>query len=175
MRRSTQFCSLCLVFLLPFIVGCRSVTVFSAAPDVRWSGMGLSFSLPDGAWRVEKTDDVQGRHFASKDDSRHIVVMRAAAREKVPGWLRIQDFLVDFRDKELLEHHAVTLAEEATAEFAEYLVKLDDRDIRMGLWVVRRSGSDIVFAAWDSSGGPVPDLLGVVRSLDAAPVGEGRT
>lgn len=165
MRRSTSSIFLLLFPLIPFIAGCRSVATFPSVPGVRWSGMGLSFSLPNGIWRVEETDDVEGRHFASEDGHRHIVVMRKKAREEVPAWLQIRNVLVEFRAKDLLERRTIALPDYSTVEFAECLAKLENADMRLGVWVVRRSGYDVILVAWDASGGPVPDLLDAVRGL----------
>lgn len=154
----------CLFLISLSLAGCSSTKSFRSVPGAHWSGAGLSFPLPTGAWRVSKLDEVDGTHLQS--GTTHIIVTRKAAREDVPVWLRISTAFTDFRDKELLDRQSFSTAQGLPVDFAEYLVREKNAELRMKAWAVRQDGYDVLFMGWDSSGGPAPDLGPSVDDLE---------
>jgi hypothetical protein len=156
-----------LAILLFSCAGCRSTTLFSSTEGTSWIGLGLSFPLPAGDWKVAETEakDVEGRHFESQAGAGDLVVMRKPLEENVPPWVLLQDLFVEFKEKELKQRRRLALKDGRNVECAEYLVDVDGRSLSIASCVLPHPPYDYAFTAWNAGGGSAPDLDALLDGL----------
>ncbi len=130
--------------------GCKGVQVVKSSGFTRWSGMGMSLSLPPGSWAVEEVESGRVVGFKRLGAPGRFALVRRRAPEGEPVAIALKSLFVDFKKKREIQRWRRPLADGTPAECADYSVEEDGQHVFVRACVVRRGAQVYAVAAWDA-------------------------
>ena len=145
-------------------LGCSGAGVIRSEGETRWSGSGLTITLPPGQWTADVLEADRYVELRNENDGASLLVIRLEARKELSPTVAIRKLFAAFDEKELLAESPFTLADGAQGARAEYVVAVGNRERRVMAAAFRKGPWMHDLAAWGMSRA---DFDGVVSSIAA--------
>jgi hypothetical protein len=153
-RQSAFVC----LFAVAAISGCSSPQVIQSDGSARWSGLGVQVTLPEGTWRIRKSEKEQVATFVTEGRPGDLALFRVRvspppaggkAASALPDGLAFKRLFAYFQDKKELSAGEIALPGGRKVQCAEYEVKTDVGATRVKAYAVQRDGWIYDLAEWN--------------------------
>jgi len=146
--------------LLAVCWGCARARVTRSTGPARWTGLGVSLLLPAGDWRVEEVQPGEVAAFRHLSSGLEAAIIRRGGGGDVSPEVLLADLFVHFEEKRRMGRGSRPLAGGRMAECADYMVRVEDREVFVRACVVQHGEAAYRLAAWGaaSRGAEVTDL-----------------